>query len=170
VKTATSFNSDPVDPEVSEKFYFNVLVVYDTLAAALRARTVFERLLNRFWDDFLFQCDFWRVDVLELPEAKKESEKAARMADLIIIAADGKGFSGQISEWLRRCADERVITAALVGLFEHQSDSNEIESSMREFLRPIASGFGFFVHEINPHKHLDLGETDHWPPPHQTAI
>lgn len=143
------FSSDPFALGGDSQFYFNVVIIYDQRDSAIRAKAIFDRLMARYAGEFHFQCDFWRFDVLEMPEAQQQASWAGQVADLIIIASQSGEVSQAVKEWLAKCVSEKPGTpSALVELFSDSVTPESVQSDMREFLKPFATGVDFLVHEI----------------------
>ena len=132
---------------------FNVSIVYDERSAATRAMNVFTGLRRRFGDEFDFQCDLWRFDVLELPETLAAALVAGEAADLIIISAHcDSGLPAGVRDWFEQCiAMKAPGSAALVGLLEPPCRSVDVRCPTRRFLQNAAdrSLMDFFLHEVD---------------------
>lgn len=150
MKTASVFSVDPFAYGADSKFYFNVVIIYDKKESALRAKLIFDRLMARFGDQFYIQSDFWRFDVLELPEAQDQAVWAGQVANLIIVASQSGETSMAVKSWLEKCvARKSGGPSALVELF-HGRDAGGVQPEISDFLKPFASGADFFVHEMEP--------------------
>lgn len=148
MKIGSVFNADANPFCDDSKFYFNVVIIYDCRDSAIRAKAIFDRLTARFGDDFHFECDFWRFDVLGLPEVHQLAFSAGQTADLIIIASQTGQISSAVETWLQNCVAQKADhPSALVGLFRENS-TRSLQPAMREFLKPFATGVNFFVHEV----------------------
>lgn len=135
---------------------FHVAIVYDDRVAATRALNLFHNLNRRFGDEFNFQCDLWRFDVLTLPEIFGAAIQKGEAADLIVVSTHGDtDLPVRVKRWLDCCvAAKPPGSAALVGLLKSRHPSGDGQDHTRQFLQTAAERglIDFF-----------LQETD-WPP------
>ena len=132
---------------------FNIAIVYDDRVAATRAMNVFTGLIRQFGDEFDFQCDLWRFDVLELPEVLEAAVQAGAAADLIIVSARcDHELPAAVTDWLNQCVAMKTPgSAALVGLLEARQRSGDIQRRTRHLLQGAAdrSLMDFFLSEVD---------------------
>ena len=131
---------------------FNVLIAYDSRAAAARAMKAFDGLARRLSDEFDLNCDLWRFDMFALPEARQLAVAAGAVADLIIVSARGDNdLPKPVKEWLEAAVAEKLPgTAGLVGLLESHPGSSNASGRSYQFLQSAAdrSLMDLFLYEI----------------------
>src|SRR6266536_6034749 len=68
---------------------FNIVIVYETLAAAIRVKEMSDRLATDLRPACKLNCEFWRFDLLTHPSFRAKAATEASQADMIIVAARG---------------------------------------------------------------------------------
>jgi len=100
---------------------FKVVIAYETVAAALHAKEMSERLAA----ELKSECGVWKMDLLAHPPLGRQAASAAAAADMIIIAARSAGelplhVKDWIESWLPQKASGPSVLVALVGE-EHEA-------------------------------------------------
>ena len=133
---------------------FNIAVAYDSYGAARRALRIFSSLLDAFGDEFDFQCQLWRFDVLALLDVRQAAVRSSTSADMLVVSAEADGeMPAFLKQWLEDSIEGKAPgTAALVGLLEARGQTaSEMYSPTRRFLQDAAhrAGLDFFLHEVH---------------------
>ena len=127
---------------------FNVLILYDQVAAGQRAMHLFSRLGREHELQIAFQPFPWRVDFVTDPKLVELAAADALKADLIIISTTTRSdLPSAVQDWLLAClARMRGSNAAIVALSGTEEEVNQADSPWLEFLRRAAkdSGLDFF--------------------------
>jgi hypothetical protein len=118
-------------------------------------------LVRQFGDEFEFDCDLWRFDVLGLPEPQEAVAWAGHRANLIIVADRCEAdLPPPVKDWLNWCVDRKTPgSAALVALLESQRRLSDVQCRTRQFLQHVAvrGGLEFFLQEADfPQTRLEL--------------
>ena len=66
---------------------FMAIVAYEDAACGKRAKSTLERLAPQFGVQCPVNCQMWRFDILQTPQARDDSAAAAGKADLVMVAA-----------------------------------------------------------------------------------
>lgn len=120
---------------------FNVVVAYDDIHAARRAKEICDRVRQRIGGPIAFEIHLWRFDVLRMAELRDTAAKDATQAHLIIVATAGEGnLPGQLENWVEIWLSERLVRdGALILLLEPAQFLSSIrETPEYEYLKRIA--------------------------------
>jgi hypothetical protein len=133
------------------------ILVYEDLAAAVRAQGVIHRLATELRPEFELHSQVWKFDLLRHPQLKDEAKAEAIEADVIIISAHSDTelpplITGWIESWL---PDKIGRYSSLIALFNRDVESADPEvegspsarpQSASEYLRRTAEigGMDFF--------------------------
>ena len=120
---------------------FNVVVAYEDIHAARRAKELCDRLRCRLGRPFDFETHLWRFDVLRIPQLEETAVSDAVQAPLIIYATRGDGsLPPETQSWTELWLSRRLARkGALVLLVEPMRQLNRIEDSPQyEYLQKIA--------------------------------
>jgi hypothetical protein len=131
----------------------NIAILYDDRIAGTRAMNMFSGLVQQFGREFVFQCDLWRFDVLELPEVFGTAARTGESADLVIVSTRcDRDLPPSVRAWLDKCVAAKAPgSAALVGLLELPRRPSDIPGRTREFLQSAANRglMDFFLREVD---------------------
>lgn len=127
------------------------LVIYENVAAAIRAQEVVQRLARELRPDFELTHESWKYDLLLHEPFAQQAADAAIAADVIIVAANTTAplpvhITAWFTEWL---AAKSRSHASLIALFENElltrDDAKPTESAC-DFLCRAAqtNGMDFF--------------------------
>src|SRR5207247_3716562 len=79
---------------------FNIVIAYETLAAAIRVKEMSDRLATDLRPACKLNCEFWRFDLLSHPSFSAKAATDASQADMIIIAARGDAdLMREVKSW-----------------------------------------------------------------------
>ena len=78
-----------------------VVMAYDDLSTAKRAKETWDHLLHNLGEDYLLQLRLWKFEVLRVPELREAAARDAVSADLIFIAArETANLPAEVKEWI----------------------------------------------------------------------
>jgi hypothetical protein len=144
-----SYLEEPELGEGIDKRILRTVVIYEGIAAGMRARWFCERLAHAL--DCTLEEKMWNFDVLGIREVRMASAIAGRKGDILIVSVSGDTeLPGTIRVWL----DMWLLLLskkkpALVGLF-NSTPQQKIES-VHSYLSTVAErgGMGFFPREMS---------------------
>ena len=118
-------------------FSLRMVIAYENVAAALRARRVSEWLSAHLESDIELDSTVWEFDALNSPHLREQAAAEALAADLIVISARGDAeLPDHVKNWIGRWAPrKRGEAAALVALLQHHPDSS---GPLGAYLRQVA--------------------------------
>lgn len=119
-----------------------VVVLYDELESAIRAKRLLARVAaNAAWEG-TFDNVFWRFDMMSQPLAVREASESAADADMILLVAERVVVPPVcLLEWLETWATTRRIQdAALVAWCHRRAGGSSSEAV--ETLRKLAGRHG----------------------------
>jgi|SRR6516164_8381004 hypothetical protein len=135
--------------ERRNKPVFKAVLVYEDVAAAVRARRFCERLVRVLGSTLEEQI--WNFDVLGIREVGNLAASAARKADIVIVSLSGRTelphtIRGWLNMWLWLLEEENPT---LVTLFE--SSARQKTAHIRAYLGSIAQRgqIAFFQNEVS---------------------
>jgi len=128
------------------------ILVYENLAAAVRAQSLIHRLATELRPEFELFNQVWKFELLRHPQLKQEVTAEAIEADVIIISASsGTELPPLINSWIESWLPEKIgQQASLIALFDQEVEAGngaeEGPPSACEYLRRIAEagGMDFF--------------------------
>jgi hypothetical protein len=145
-----SFREKPDFGEGIDERVLRTLLIYEDIAAGMRAQWFSERLARAL--DCTLEEKMWNFDVLGIREVRTASAIAGRKADILIVSVSGHTeLPGTIRVWLDMwLLLLRKKRPALVGLFN--SSPQQRIASVHAYLGTVAErgGIDFFPHEISP--------------------
>lgn len=123
---------------------FQILIAYESFACGLQAVQIYQRLVRKLEEEFAFEMDFWRFEVLAIPSLGEVGAAQAAEADLVMIAIDGRySLPVEFQRWIESWIDTKVgQDTALVLLSNLAGDSLAQAASIRQHLRQLASRGG----------------------------
>ena len=129
VFVAPSTTTGVTEPEseatqLGESMPFNVVVLYETAAAARRAIGMVSRLVTLSDNEFTVKPILWRFDLLEYPRLAQAAARDVLGADLLVLATNQtKSLPADAQRWLDGCVvGHRGERPATVGLFGPDDD------------------------------------------------
>lgn len=134
-----SFHRAPPDTRDAA---IRILIAYDTIQTGKRAEAIYERLLERLGNNFEFEQQLWRFDLLGDPLLRELAAQDAAQADIVIIATDNDSdLPIAVQQWLESALKQHVGAAALVALTRHH------QPPVQPYLEDIArrGGMDFFA-------------------------
>jgi hypothetical protein len=107
-------------PDLNDRPKFNVVIIYEDIAAGKRAKHFYDRVIRQLVDECDFSLELWNFQVLAVPEIGNSAAKAAAETDFVIVSMYRKAqLSVQTRDWIERWSG--LITdskSALVALLE----------------------------------------------------
>lgn len=97
-----------------------VVILHETEEALCRATALCDRIMKQHWTDVDIRLDHWAFHDLEIAEVGYRAATRAGRADLLVVAAEGKGiFPIQFLQWADLMLGLRKHhEGALVGLLD----------------------------------------------------
>ncbi len=140
----TNVEANETRPESLE-----VMVIYDDIGAAKRAKELCDRVSQRLSPAFRLNLSVWKLSMLRFPEISRVATEAAQRVVAIIFAAKGHtDLLPQAKAWIENVTGQRRAGAncVLVALLHHiprfAIELAPAWISLRRFARN--GGMGFF--------------------------
>ena len=129
---------DPVKP------LLNVVLLYEDLSTALRAKESLHRIARQLGTDAGFHAAFWRLDLLGEPLRVEQAAIEAAAADVIILSLhSGRELRAEACGWLERwLAYRKEHPYALAALFDAQAASTEKDIPVVAHMKRVAQAAG----------------------------
>jgi hypothetical protein len=129
---------DGHDPEITRTL--NIITLFEDVATGKRGKQVYDYLENQLGQDFEFNHQIWKLDVLGTPSLRELAAKDVASADILIISIRGdRQLLPEVKSWLDVWVGERGSPIALVALFDkkfkHSPSAIEIRSYLEEVSR-----------------------------------
>jgi hypothetical protein len=140
----------PVSGGSTDKPVFKAVLIYEDVAAGVRARWFCQKLVSTL--DSRLEEQMWNFDVLGIREIRNLAASTARKADVVIVSVSGNTelpdtIRDWLDMWLWILEEERP---ALIALF-NSSASQEI-ASVSAYLQQLAKRNGIdFFQERSPY-------------------
>ena len=147
---------------------FNIMILYDELAAGQRAMELFTCLADEHADQIEFQPQIWRFDLVSDPDWRPFLDHEAMSADLFIISTTSPDdLPAGVRTWLSLCLPAKRGAGAAVVAMLGQDGAMDLPSSPRlTFLKNLAeeAGLEFFtpISRANPHRRSITRITPVW--------
>lgn len=121
-----------------------MVIVYENAVTGIRANHFSQNLKQELGETILWTIDLWEIKMLDIPDIRRAATEAAAVADVVILALDGRmelldGFKAWIEEWGGRLCDKSPI---LIALFNVSHNKHSAVASTRAFLGTIAETCG----------------------------
>ena len=131
---------------------FKIIIIYENLAAGIRAQETAERLSKQLNPDTEMNVDLWKFDLLAHTSMQERAARDAADADMLIVSADANTkLPVHVRSWLERLLPvverpeaRRALVALLAADREHRV-TWEAED-VRDYLQHVAAeqGMDFF--------------------------
>lgn len=135
------------------KFPFDLVVVYEDKLTRNRALHLYDHLAQQLFDDYDFQCSWWKFEHLLNPTIRHQAAEAAVEANMVLLSLHARDQLTSlqqtwIDEWLPK-RDTRK--AALVALIAGGTESGIEKTPLVTYLQNAArlGGMDFFTHEFD---------------------
>jgi len=128
----------------------NVLIAYEDFNAGVRAKLVFDRVLERLKEEAGFNVHFFDLALLEDPLARAELDKVADSAvvTLLVFQSGGTGWL-TAKRWMeQRAEQERTLPTALTVIMDTETeDATDVGQVTAEFEKLATdAGITIFTH------------------------
>lgn len=131
---------------------FNVIILYDQVAAVRRAMGSVGHLVTDFLGDLDIRLDLWRFDVLGLPGLARVATLNAANAEMLIVVMQADGdLPPVVRDWVKFWSSQNVPGNAALVLLRHSRPRPEDGTGAGEaFLAAVAreGGHDFFAYEM----------------------
>jgi hypothetical protein len=129
--------SPPFRPSEPEgKSTFNVVIAYEDFETGKQAKKTYDFLTEQLGEEFQFNNQMWKFDVLAVPKLRAMAAKDATLADIIIVSAHGHGdLPVEVKSWVEMALADGIQAIGLVGLFD---DSEFQDNPARTYLASVA--------------------------------
>jgi hypothetical protein len=139
-------------PDLNDRPKFNVVIIYEDIAAGQRAKHFYDRVIRQLVDECDFSLELWNFQVLAVPEIGNSAAKAAAQADFVILSMHRKAqLSVQTRDWIERWSGLIIDNkSALVALLDEPGIKRGTVASTLDYLRKVADrkGISFYTHTI----------------------
>jgi hypothetical protein len=145
---------------------FKVVIAYENLAGAVRAKEMSERLATELES----KCDSWKFELLAHPGLRQHAAQDAAEADMIIIALRGGGsLPEHVNEWIHAWApvkrDSPTILVALLDEVDDQTGADVDDYDRADSEAPLPDNFQYLRYVAEQRGMDFLSNLDHVPPP-----
>lgn len=130
----------------SEGSPFNVVIAYEDFETGKRAMKVYDYLVEHLGDEYFFQNQMWKFEVLAVAKMWQMAVEDASAADIIIVSAHGTNeLPAEAKSWIKSWVAGQNRPIALVGLFDLEE---RFSNPPRTYLADTARrhGIEFFSH------------------------
>jgi hypothetical protein len=139
---------------------FKIVVVYENLQAALRARQMSERLATELRHEGGIHCALWKYNLLAEPSLRSQATTEAAAAGMVIVSASSTEVPVHLKCWIEDWpAPTHQNRAALVVMLDDHAEqacqTAPITSYVREVARARGADFfckagGWWRHDWEP--------------------
>ena len=158
----TLFEQTPNEqnPEITRTL--NIITFFEDVATGKRGKQVYDYLASHLGEEFEFNHQVWKLDILSTPSLRDLAAKDAADADIVIVSVRGdREFAPEIKSWLDVWIGQHATPLALVALFHPEFKDSETAQSLRRYLQQISTiGKMDFFSEPEPqlgNGSIDLG-------------
>jgi len=117
----------------------NIITLFEDVAAGKRGKQVYDYLATHLGNEFEFNHQVWKLDVLETSSLRELAAKDVAEADILIVSVRGdRELAPEVKSWLDQCVGQRAMPIALVGLFDPEYKHQQTAHVVREYLETIA--------------------------------
>ena len=143
---------DGHDPEITRTL--NIITLFEDVATGKRGKQVYDYLESHLGEDFEFNHQIWKLDVLGTPSLRELAAKDVASADILIISVRGdRQLLPEVKSWLDVWVGERGSPIALVALFDDKFKQSAAAIEIRNYLEEVSrSGRMDFFCEPNEQK------------------
>lgn len=117
---------------------FNVILVYEDRASALRGLALYQRLVTELGDDHDFNLNVWKFAVLGVARLAEVSTEQAAAADLIIVCMrDEAEPTEQVQAWFRRWMDVKGHNECALVVLNGPAQNRYVTTGKNGFFRGL---------------------------------
>jgi hypothetical protein len=136
---AKTLRAEPDASEVPVRPGLEVLLLYEDLGTALRARRLLDHLPGQPGRETDLHTRLWRLDLLGQPLLAEQAAIEAAAADVIILSLHGsEDLPAEVRNWLNRWLDHKedrpyALAASLDAAPTESRDRNHLLEDLRQF-------------------------------------
>jgi hypothetical protein len=136
--------AEPEAGEVPVKSALEVLLLYEDLSTALRARHSLDRLPGQLGGETGLNTRMWRLDLLRQPLLAEQAAIEAAAADVIILSLHGRtALRAEARNWLTRWLDRKEDRPyALAALLDAETATPHGRNPVVAYLKRVATTAG----------------------------
>ena len=128
---------DGHDPEITRTL--NIITLFEDVATGKRGKQVYDYLDSHLGEDFEFNHQVWKLDVLSTPSLRDLAAKDVAGADILIISVRGdRSLLPEVKSWLDVWVGQRGSPIALVALFDPQFKNYESAREIKRYLEEVS--------------------------------
>jgi hypothetical protein len=129
---------------VSVKPALEVLLLYEDLGTALRAKYSLDRMLLQLGAEVKMSTRLWRLDLLSQPLLAEQAAIEASAADLIVLSLHShRQLRAEVRDWLSRWLDHKSDRpCALAALLDVEPTQAGSRNPVLAYLRRVAETAG----------------------------
>lgn len=117
----------------------NVVIVYEDFAAGKHAQETYDYLVHHLENDFEFNNQMWKFDILGNPKMRQLAVKDTAASDLILVSTHGVGeLPPEAKSWINEWLEDKGSAKALVALVDKPKDIFDEGTAIRSFLQEAA--------------------------------
>ena len=132
------------EAEAPVKPALEVLLLYEDLATALRAKKSLDGLPGQPAATTGFQARLWRLDLLAEPLLAEQAALEAAAADIIILSLHGRTeLRAEVRNWLSRWLEHKEHRPyAIAALLDAKTGSSRSDNTVLAYLKEVARDAG----------------------------
>lgn len=139
MSTAAFRRHEESDFEGENQFAFNVVIAYEDFAAGKHAKETYDYLVNELGEDYEFNNQMWKFDVLNHPKMQEMAVKDATRADLIIISTHGSGeLPPEVKSWIGEWMTQKSRAKGLAVLVNDANRKRMSPTAVNSYLKAVA--------------------------------
>src|SRR5881296_1826181 len=125
------------NPELTRTL--NIITFFEDVATGKRGKQVYDYLASHLGEEFEFNHQVWKLDVLATPSLRELAAKDTADADIVIVSARGdRDLAPEVKSWLDVWVGQRGTPIALVALFDPEFKQSDTAYEIRHYLEEIA--------------------------------
>ena len=133
---------------------FNVILVYEDQASALRGLALYQRLVTQLGGDSDFNLNVWKFAVLGVGRLDEISSGQAAEADLIIVCTrDEAEPTAEVQEWFQHWAEAKGQSDCAMAVLGASATAGPESSATPGFFHGLAQRGG--ISYFSPAAHAD---------------
>jgi len=127
------------DFEAGNQSAFNVVIAYEDFAAGKHAKETYDYLVNELGEDYAFNNQMWKFDVLNHPKMQEMAVKDATRADLIIISTQSSGeLPPEVKSWIGEWMTKKSRAKGLAVLVNDSNRKRQKPTAVNSYLQAVA--------------------------------
>jgi len=115
-----------------------IAIAYQSVATALRAKAVLERLMHALGPDFVMDSSFWGFAALEIRGLREEAAREAAQSDLLVISAHKiTELPAQVTMWFELSLMQREDRAGALMVLHEDTTAALRDSPVYPYLHQV---------------------------------